>query len=78
MNNSCNPPYRMLGNTRFVQINGSWFSTAAIESIEKPGDGCVTIRTISGSSIHVEGVYSLDAFANGVLGKRYDSPMDTL
>lgn len=76
MTNSTKPPYRMFGRTRFVQINDSWLNTSAIESFSKPGDDCVNIRTVSGDVIRVEGIYSVDALVGGVLGERFDSPVD--
>jgi len=68
------PSYRNLNGIRFIEIDGNWISTAAIESISKPEEGFVELRMTSGQRIPVTGVYSVETFSQAVLGERHDPP----
>lgn len=59
-----------------MQINGDWLNTEAIESISKPEVGCVLIQMSSGAVIPAHGVFSADALTRGILGKRFDAPVE--
>lgn len=70
------PDYRVVNGVRWVKINEDWLSTDRIESIRKPESGCVVIRTATGESILVHGVFSTDRLACMLFDKRYDDPLN--
>jgi hypothetical protein len=72
--NKLHPPYRLVNGVRHVKINNGWVNSAVIESILKPEEGPVIIRTITGATHTVHGVYSTDALHAGIFGNRNDPP----